>query len=83
MFHVIPECGGAEYARNNGIPVILFPKARDEPKGLSPCDLVDTLRFDASLIDFLQLYFTLESGVFIFLMNLMCGFFAKLKPNKS
>ncbi|KAL9331407.1 hypothetical protein ACSQ67_001017 [Phaseolus vulgaris] len=38
------ECGGAEYARNNGIPVILFPKARDEPKGLSPCDLVDTLR---------------------------------------
>ncbi|CAJ1919901.1 unnamed protein product [Sphenostylis stenocarpa] len=38
------ECGGAEYARNNGIPVILFPKAKDEPKGLSPSDLVDTLR---------------------------------------
>lgn len=38
------ECGGAEYARNNGIPVILFPKAKDEPNGLSPSDLVDTLR---------------------------------------
>ncbi|WVY90197.1 hypothetical protein V8G54_035711 [Vigna mungo] len=32
------------YAKNNGIPVILFPKAKDEPKGLSPSDLVDTLR---------------------------------------
>ncbi|XP_027334344.1 phosphoribosylglycinamide formyltransferase, chloroplastic-like [Abrus precatorius] len=38
------ECGGAEYARNNGIPIILFPKAKDEPNGLSPNDLVDTLR---------------------------------------
>ncbi|KAK7301661.1 hypothetical protein RJT34_12531 [Clitoria ternatea] len=38
------ECGGAEYARNNGIPVILFPKAKDESNGLSPNDLVNTLR---------------------------------------
>ncbi|WVZ05545.1 hypothetical protein V8G54_018891, partial [Vigna mungo] len=38
------DCGGAQYARNNGIPVILFPKAKDEPEGLSPSDLVDTLR---------------------------------------
>ncbi|XP_020219353.1 phosphoribosylglycinamide formyltransferase, chloroplastic [Cajanus cajan] len=38
------ECGGAEYARNNGIPVILFPKAKDESNGLSPSDVVDTLR---------------------------------------
>ncbi|XP_061372525.1 phosphoribosylglycinamide formyltransferase, chloroplastic [Gastrolobium bilobum] len=38
------ECGGAEYARNNGIPVLLFPKAKDECDGLSPSDLVDTLR---------------------------------------
>ncbi|BAT80846.1 Phosphoribosylglycinamide formyltransferase [Vigna angularis] len=38
------ECGGAEYAKNNGIAIILFPKAKDEPKGLSPSDLVDTLR---------------------------------------
>ncbi|XP_020219656.1 phosphoribosylglycinamide formyltransferase, chloroplastic [Cajanus cajan] len=35
---------GAEYARNNGIPVILFPKAKDESNGLSPSDVVDTLR---------------------------------------
>ncbi|KAL5071237.1 hypothetical protein RYX36_022124 [Vicia faba] len=38
------ECGGAEYARNNGIPVILFPKAKDESNGLSPNELVDSLR---------------------------------------
>ncbi|KAF1883227.1 hypothetical protein Lal_00030331 [Lupinus albus] len=37
-------CGGAEYARNNGIPVILFPKNKDESDGLSPSDLVNTLR---------------------------------------
>ncbi|XP_027336564.1 phosphoribosylglycinamide formyltransferase, chloroplastic-like [Abrus precatorius] len=37
-------CGGAEYAKNNGIPVILFPTAKDERNGLSPSDLVDTLR---------------------------------------
>ncbi|KAJ7946369.1 Phosphoribosylglycinamide formyltransferase, chloroplastic [Quillaja saponaria] len=37
-------CGGAEYAKNSGIPVILFPKTRDDPDGLSPSDLVDTLR---------------------------------------
>jgi len=66
LFRVIPECGGAEYARKNGIPVILFPKTRDEPEGLSPSDLVDTLRYDASLIDFLQLYLSLDSGVFSF-----------------
>lgn len=79
MFHVIPDCGGAQYARNNGIPVILFPKAKDEPEGLSPSDLVDTLRFDASFIDFLQLFLTLDFGVFIHFMNLRCKFFAKLK----
>ncbi|CAL0322846.1 unnamed protein product [Lupinus luteus] len=38
------DCGGAEYARNNGIPVILFPKTKDESDGLSPSDLVTTLR---------------------------------------
>lgn len=45
------ECGGAEYARNNGIPVIMFPKAKDESDGLCPNDLVDTLRrFEVDLI---------------------------------
>ncbi|KAJ7967770.1 Phosphoribosylglycinamide formyltransferase, chloroplastic [Quillaja saponaria] len=37
-------CGGAEYAKNTGIQVILFPKTKDEPDGLSPSGLVDTLR---------------------------------------
>ncbi|KAL5773154.1 hypothetical protein ACOSQ2_013078 [Xanthoceras sorbifolium] len=37
-------CGGAEYARDKGIPVILFPKSKDEPDGLSPVDLVAALR---------------------------------------
>ncbi|KAA8520171.1 hypothetical protein F0562_014427 [Nyssa sinensis] len=37
-------CGGAEYARDNGIPVILFPKTKDEHEGLSSNDLVTALR---------------------------------------
>ncbi|GMN47201.1 hypothetical protein TIFTF001_016378 [Ficus carica] len=37
-------CGGAEFAREKGIPVILFPKTKDEPDGVSPTDLVATLR---------------------------------------
>ncbi|GAV67741.1 Formyl_trans_N domain-containing protein [Cephalotus follicularis] len=37
-------CGGAEYARNMGIPVILFPRAKDELDGLSSSDLVAALR---------------------------------------
>ncbi|XP_038896301.1 phosphoribosylglycinamide formyltransferase, chloroplastic [Benincasa hispida] len=36
-------CGGAEYARSKSIPVILFPKTKDEPHGLSASDLVATL----------------------------------------
>ncbi|XP_062162995.1 phosphoribosylglycinamide formyltransferase, chloroplastic [Alnus glutinosa] len=37
-------CGGAEYARDKGIPVVLFPKTKEEPDGLSPSDLVSVLR---------------------------------------
>uniref|UniRef100_A0A2P2JFS6 phosphoribosylglycinamide formyltransferase 1 n=1 Tax=Rhizophora mucronata TaxID=61149 RepID=A0A2P2JFS6_RHIMU len=37
-------CGGAEYARNKGIPVILFPQTKNEPDGLSATDLVSILR---------------------------------------
>ncbi|KAF7840562.1 phosphoribosylglycinamide formyltransferase, chloroplastic [Senna tora] len=33
------DCGGAKYARDNGIPVLLFPK-----DGLSASDFVNTLR---------------------------------------
>ncbi|XP_010936789.1 phosphoribosylglycinamide formyltransferase, chloroplastic [Elaeis guineensis] len=39
-----PSCGGAEYARDNEIPVILFPKGKSISEGLSPDDLVSTLR---------------------------------------
>ncbi|KAK1291226.1 hypothetical protein QJS10_CPB17g02010 [Acorus calamus] len=38
-----PDCGGAEYARNNGIPVALYPKISSTPEGLSSVDLVDYL----------------------------------------
>ncbi|KAJ0081896.1 hypothetical protein Patl1_09818 [Pistacia atlantica] len=36
-------CGGAEYSRDKGIPVLLFPKSKDEANGLSPTDLVAAL----------------------------------------
>ncbi|KAH7838145.1 hypothetical protein Vadar_022552 [Vaccinium darrowii] len=39
-----PGCGGAEYARDNSIPVILFPNMKREPDSLSANDLVTTLR---------------------------------------
>ncbi|KAJ9182581.1 hypothetical protein P3X46_006562 [Hevea brasiliensis] len=45
------DCGGAEYARNKEIPVILFPRTKDEPDGLSPSDLLSALReFDVDFI---------------------------------
>ncbi|PON95787.1 Phosphoribosylglycinamide formyltransferase [Trema orientale] len=37
-------CGGAEFSREKGIPVILFPRTKDESDGLSPIDLVAALR---------------------------------------
>ncbi|KAL5725194.1 phosphoribosylglycinamide formyltransferase 1 [Ranunculus cassubicifolius] len=39
-----PDCGGAEYARFYGIPVLSFPKTSSVPRGLSPMDLVTALR---------------------------------------
>ncbi|XP_051128210.1 phosphoribosylglycinamide formyltransferase, chloroplastic [Andrographis paniculata] len=38
------DCGGAEYARGNGIPVIVFPTKKDTQKGFSAEDLVSALR---------------------------------------
>ncbi|CAK7343786.1 unnamed protein product [Dovyalis caffra] len=38
-------CGEAECARNNEILVVLFPRTKDEPDGLSPSDLVPALRW--------------------------------------
>ncbi|OQU81602.1 phosphoribosylglycinamide formyltransferase, chloroplastic [Sorghum bicolor] len=39
-----PGCGGAEYARSNGIPVLVFPKSKSAPEGISVAQLLDTLR---------------------------------------
>ncbi|KAK4369725.1 hypothetical protein RND71_009200 [Anisodus tanguticus] len=47
------DCGGAKYAREQDIPVILFPKAKNSSVGLSEEDLVDALR--AFNIDFILL----------------------------
>ncbi|XP_071691841.1 phosphoribosylglycinamide formyltransferase, chloroplastic-like [Rutidosis leptorrhynchoides] len=37
------DCGGARYARENGIPVIIYPNTKNEPEGLSSNDLVAAL----------------------------------------
>ncbi|XP_071731867.1 phosphoribosylglycinamide formyltransferase, chloroplastic-like [Rutidosis leptorrhynchoides] len=37
------DCGGARYARENGIPVIIYPNTKNEPDGLSSNDLVAAL----------------------------------------
>ncbi|KAI3414490.1 5'-phosphoribosylglycinamide transformylase [Psidium guajava] len=37
-------CGGAVYARDNDIPVVLFPRTKEEPNGLFASDLVAALR---------------------------------------
>ncbi|WCJ36693.1 Phosphoribosylglycinamide formyltransferase chloroplastic [Euphorbia peplus] len=37
-------CGGAEYARSNKMPVLLFPRTKDNSIELSPTDLVSALR---------------------------------------
>lgn len=37
-------CGGAAYAKENGIPVILFPRTKVEPEQYLPSDLVTALR---------------------------------------
>ncbi|XP_078438344.1 formyl transferase [Wolffia australiana] len=39
-----PGCGGAQFARDNGIPVSIFPKTKSSLEGLSPSELVTTLR---------------------------------------
>lgn len=39
-----PDCGGADYARDRGIPVIVFPKPKNSDEGFSPEDLVAALR---------------------------------------
>ncbi|KAJ8430958.1 hypothetical protein Cgig2_003542 [Carnegiea gigantea] len=43
-------CGGAVYARENGILVVLFPKSKEEPEGLSADDLVTILSYQTEFI---------------------------------
>ncbi|XP_023770072.1 phosphoribosylglycinamide formyltransferase, chloroplastic [Lactuca sativa] len=47
------DCGGAQYARENGIPVIIYPSTKKEPEGLSSNDLVAAL--STYKIDFILL----------------------------
>ncbi|PIN21302.1 5'-phosphoribosylglycinamide formyltransferase [Handroanthus impetiginosus] len=47
------DCGGAEFARERGIPVIVFPKRKDGEKAFSAEDLVIALR--SYNIDFILL----------------------------
>ncbi|CAA7406851.1 unnamed protein product [Spirodela intermedia] len=39
-----PDCGGAQHARDHGIPLVIYPKAKSSSEGLSPDELVTTLR---------------------------------------
>ncbi|KAF0902100.1 hypothetical protein E2562_012874, partial [Oryza meyeriana var. granulata] len=39
-----PGCGGAEHARGNGVPVVVFPKSKSAPAGVSTDELLNTLR---------------------------------------
>ncbi|KAL2253327.1 UNVERIFIED_CONTAM: Phosphoribosylglycinamide formyltransferase, chloroplastic [Sesamum indicum] len=47
------DCGGAEYARDKGIPVVVFPRRKDGQDVLSAEDLVITLR--SYKVDFILL----------------------------
>ncbi|KAK1316081.1 hypothetical protein QJS10_CPA05g00974 [Acorus calamus] len=49
-----PDCGGAKYARNNGIPVALYPKISSTPEGLSSVDLVDYLAYSGPTVHFVD-----------------------------
>ncbi|XP_051177094.1 phosphoribosylglycinamide formyltransferase, chloroplastic isoform X1 [Lolium perenne] len=39
-----PGCGGADYARCNGVPVVVFPKSKSAPEGVSTDQLLNVLR---------------------------------------
>ena len=53
----VAGCGGAEYARCNGIPVVVFPKSKSAPEGVSTVELLNILRLvlliSSHAIDFL------------------------------
>lgn len=37
-------CKGVEYANENEIPVLAYPKGKNAPEGISPTELVENLR---------------------------------------
>jgi phosphoribosylglycinamide formyltransferase len=39
-----PGCKGVEYANENEIPVLAYPKGKNAPEGISPTELVENLR---------------------------------------
>ncbi|KQJ82658.1 phosphoribosylglycinamide formyltransferase, chloroplastic [Brachypodium distachyon] len=39
-----PGCGGAEHARSNGVPVVVFPKSKSATEGVSVSELLNTMR---------------------------------------
>lgn len=39
-----PGCKGVEYAMENNIPVLAYPKGKNAPEGISPTELVENLR---------------------------------------
>ena len=47
-----PSCGGAVYAREHGIPVLVYPASDRQPEGLSPEALADALttEYDIDLV---------------------------------
>lgn len=46
----VADCGGAEYAREKGIPVIVFPKRKDTQESFSGEDLVIALRLELFIL---------------------------------
>lgn len=47
-YFCLSGCGGADYAREKGLPIMVFPKTKLEPDGISPADLVANLRSASS-----------------------------------
>ncbi|KAG9141600.1 hypothetical protein Leryth_022370, partial [Lithospermum erythrorhizon] len=54
-----PDCGGALYAKENSIPVVMFPKVKDSSIGVSAEDLVASLRCSAGSFVLLEGYLKL------------------------
>jgi hypothetical protein len=42
----VAGCGGAEYARCNDIPVVVFPKSKSASEGVSTDELLNILRLN-------------------------------------